>query len=145
MTQTPETLARRLIEEGFNEGKVDVADDLIAGDLIEHQWYGPDHAPGPAGVKAVIQSLRRAFSDFRLEIEDLTVAGDIVWLRMTGSGTNDGPYVGNAPTGRVMRTPVFDALRIADGKIVEHWGVPDRLYAMIQLGLLQPPAQRDAA
>ena len=92
-----------------------------------------------------MRSLRRAFSDFRLEIEDVTVADDTVWLRMTGSGTNDGPYMGNKPTGRTMRTTVFDSLRVKDGKIVEHWGVPDRLYAMIQLGLLQPPAPRAAA
>ena len=48
--------------------------------------------------------------------------------------------MGNEPTGRTMRTPVFDSLRVKGGKIVEHWGVPDRLYAMIQLGLLQPPS-----
>ena len=58
MTQTPEALVRRLIEEGFNKGNVDVADELIADDLIEHQWYGPNHAPGPEGVKAVMRSLR---------------------------------------------------------------------------------------
>jgi predicted ester cyclase len=145
MTRTPEALVRRLIEEGFNEGNVDVADELIADDLVEHQWYGPDHAPGPEGVKAVIRSLRRAFSDFRLEIEAVTVADDTVWLRMTSSGTNDGPFMGNEPTGRTMRTPVFDSLRVKNGMIVEHWGVPDRLYALIQLGLLQPPAPRVAA
>jgi predicted ester cyclase len=140
MIQTTEALVRRFIAEAFNEGNLDVADELIADDLVEHQWYGPDHAPGAEGVKAVIRSLRSAFSDFRLEIEDATVAGDTVWLRMTGSGTNDGPYMGNEPTGRQMRTPVFDTLRVRDGKIVEHWGVPDRLYALIQLGLLRPPA-----
>ena len=144
MSQTPEALVRRLIEEGFNQGKAEVADELVADNLVEHQWYGPGHAPGPEGVKAVILSLRRAFSDFRLEIEDLAVTDDTVWLRMTGSGTNDGPYMGNEPTHRPMRTPVFDSLRVSDGKIVEHWGVPDRLYAMIQLGLLQPPAARGA-
>ena len=89
-----------------------------------------------------MRSLRHALSDFRLEIEDVTVAGDTVWLRMTGSGTNDGPLMGNEPTGRPMRTQVFDSLRVHDGKIVEHWGVPDRLYALIQLGLLRPPAPR---
>ena len=119
MTQAPETLARRLIEEGFNEGNVDVADELIADGLVEHQWYGPNHEPGPEGVKAVMRSLRRAFSDFRLEIEDVAVADDTVWLRMTGSGTNDGPYMGNEPTCRTMRTPVFDSLRVQDGKIIE--------------------------
>ena len=46
--------------------------------------------------------------------------------------------MGNEPTGRKMRTPVFDSLRVKDGKIVEHWGVPHRLYALIQLGLVRP-------
>jgi len=67
---------------------------------------------------------------------------DTVWLRMTGSGTKDGPYMGSEPTGRSMRTPVFDSLRVENGKIVEHWGFPDRLYAMIQLGLVEAPAPR---
>lgn len=143
--QSPETTVRRLIEEGFNQGDLDVADELISPDLIEHQSFGPDHAPGADGVKAVIASLRRAFSDFHLTIEDLAVAGDIVWLRMTGTGTNDGSFMGHAPTGRTMRTDVFDALRVENDRIVEHWGVPDRLGTLFQLGLAQPPTRGAAA
>lgn len=139
MEQSPEALVRRLIEEGFNQGKLEVAEELNSPDLIEHQDFGPNHAPGPEGVKAVITSLRSAFSDFHLEIEDLTVDGDKVWLRMTGSGTNDGSFMGHPPTGRRMRTDVFDVVRVEHGKIVEHWGVPDRLGVLFRLGLVQPP------
>lgn len=132
---SPETIARRLIEEGFNQGNLEVADEVTSPDLVEHQNFGPHHAAGAEGVKAVIASLRRAYSDFRLEIEDLAVSGDTVWLRMKGSGTNDGPFMGNEPTGRRMQIDVFDAIRVVDGKMVEHWGVPDRLGALMQLGL----------
>ena len=66
MSPSPEALVRRLIEEGFNEGNLDVADELISPEMVEHQNFGPDHAPGAEGVKAVIASLRRAFSDFHL-------------------------------------------------------------------------------
>ena len=141
MSHNPEELVRRLIEEGFNEGNLVVADELISPDMVEHQNFGPDHAPGADGVKAVIASLRRAFSDFHLEIDDLTVDGDTVWLRMTGTGTNDGSFMGNPPTGRTMSTDVFDSLRVEDGRIVEHWGVPDRLSTLFQLGLARPPAR----
>lgn len=135
MHADPETVARRLIDEGFNQGRAQVADELASPDLVEHQNFGPDHAPGAEGLKAVIASLRRGFSDFHLEIEDLAVDGDKVWLRMVGTGTNDGPFMGNEPTGRAMRTDVFDVIRVADGKMVEHWGVPDRLGTLFQLGL----------
>lgn len=145
MCTSQETVVRRLIEEGFNRGELGVADELIAADMVEHQDFGPGHTSGPEGVKAVISSLRRAFPDFHLAIDDLAVQGDTVWLRMTGTGTNDGSYMGNAPTGRPMRTAVFDALRVEGGRIVEHWGVPDRLGALFQLGLAQPPARAGTA
>lgn len=140
MSQSPELLVRRLVEEGFNDGDLDAVDELISPDLVEHQNYGPGHAPGAEGVKAVISSLRRAFPDFHLSIEDLTVSGDTVWLRMTGSGTNDGSFMGQAPTGRTMRADVFDVLRVEGDRIVEHWGCPDRLGILFQLGLAQPLA-----
>jgi predicted ester cyclase len=140
-----ERVARRLIEEGFNTGDLSVADELISPDQIEHQDFGPDHAPGADGVKAVITSLRRAFSDFHLAIDDLVVDGDSVWLRMTGTGTNDGSFMGHPPTGRRMQTAVFDVVRVEDDRIVEHWGVPDRLSTLIQLGLAQSPGATSRA
>jgi predicted ester cyclase len=141
----PGTVVRRLIEDGFNNGDLDVAGEIVSPDLVEHQNYGPNHAPGAEGVNAVISSLRRAFPDFHLEIDDLAVAGDTVWLRMTATGTNDGSFMGHPPTGRTMRTDVFDALRVEDGLVVEHWGVPDRLGTLFQLGLAQPPQPSRAA
>jgi hypothetical protein len=41
-----------------------------------------------------------------------------------------------------MRADVFDALRVENGRIVEHRGVPDRLGTPFQLGLAQPPTAR---
>jgi predicted ester cyclase len=140
MSASPEHVVRRLISEGFNEASLEVCDDLIAPSLAEHQEYGPNHAPGAEGVKAVIRSLHGAYAGFRLEIEHLSVDGDLVWLHMRGSGRQDGPFMGYAPTGREMAIDVFDLLRVEDGKIVEHWGVPDRLAAFFQLGLIALPA-----
>jgi predicted ester cyclase len=139
MSTTAENVVRRLIEEGFNECNLEVVDVITSPALTEHQKFGPDHAPGAAGVRAVVESLHGAFTDFRLTIEDLVVDGSNVWLRMVATGTNSGPFMGHAPTGRPMRIDVFDVIRVEDGLMVEHWGVPDRLGAMLQLGLLSPP------
>src|SRR5262245_5988797 len=135
-----ELVVRRLIDEGFSQGRLDVCDELIADDIVEHQDYGPGHPAGAAGVKAVVTSLRRAFSDFKLEIEDMVIAGDTVWTRNVATGTNDGPYMGHAPTGRTFSIDVFDVLRIRGGRVVEHWGVPDRLGVLFQLSLITRPS-----
>ena len=89
-------------------------------------------------------SLRRAFSDFKLEIEDMVVAGDTVWTRNVATGTNDGPYMGHPPTGRSFRIYVFDVMRVFGGRVVEHWGVPDRAGVLLQLGAISRPP-RDLA
>jgi len=107
--------------------------------MREHRAFGPGHPDGPDGVTAVIASLRRAHSDFHLAIEDLAVSGDLVWLRMVATGTNDGTFMGHAPTGRAIRIDVFDVIRVQDGRMTEHWGVPDRLGALLQPGHIRPP------
>ncbi|HZQ15293.1 MAG TPA: ester cyclase [Gaiellaceae bacterium] len=139
MSTDPETVARRLIDEGFTGRDLAVCEELISPDLVEHQDFGPGHAPGAAGVEAVIESLHRAYAGFRLEIQHLAVEGDRVWLHLRGSGTHSGPFMGHPPTGREMAIDVFDLLRVENGKVVEHWGVPDRLGALVQLGLVKPP------
>jgi len=140
----PESVFRRLIDEGFNGGDLAVADAVTGAGFTEHQDFGPNHAAGAEGVRAVIASLRRAFPDFRLEIQDLVVAGDTVWARLIATGTHDGPFMGHAPTGRRFRADVFDVVRVVDGRMVAHWGVPDRLGVLRQLGLVRPPAAQAA-
>jgi predicted ester cyclase len=138
MRSNIENVVRQLIEEGFNKGNMDVVNAVTSPALVEHQNYGPNHAAGAEGVRAVVASLRRSFSDFRLTIEDVAVTGDAVWLRMVARGTNTGPYMGHASTGRSLRVHVFDVIRVENGLMVEHWGVPDRLGVLSQLRLLSP-------
>jgi predicted ester cyclase len=82
-----------------------------------------------------IQFLRTAFPDFNLTIEDMVEAGDKVWARMTARGTNRGGFMG-PPNGKSFEIVVFDVCRFEGGKLVEHWGSPDRFAMLAQLGLL---------
>ena len=136
---TNEQLYRRLIEEVFNQGHLEVADDLVAPHSVEHQRGGL--GDGPEGVKRTAGMLRSAFSDFSLTIEDLVVDGDKVWARQRGGGTNNGKFFGNPPTGKTAYIEVFDSVRIQDGRIVEHWGVPDQLGMLASLGLISLPTR----
>ena len=138
MTVSNEAIYRRLIEEGFNEGNLAVADELVSPDAREYQRGSDD---GPEGVKKTISYLRSAFPDFKITIDEVVVSGDKVWARQKGGGTNLGSFAGHPPTGLKAVIDVIDVCRIEDGKIVEHWGVPDQLGMMMALGLVTPPAR----
>ena len=131
---------RQLIEEGFSQGKLEVLDDVFAPNFIEHQdGFVP---PNVEGVKGAIVSLRTAAPDLKLTIEEIIANGEKTWARITGRGTHRGPFMGRPATGRPFAITVIDICRFENGKIVEHWGVADRLSMMAQLGLLPGPQQK---
>jgi predicted ester cyclase len=130
------TAVRRLFEEGFTRGDADVCDELVSPDAIEHQR---GLKGGIEGTKETIRTLHAWFSDFELTIDDLVAQGDQVWIRATGRGLNTGSIFGRPPTGRRSEITVFDQVRFRDGRIVEHWGVPDQLGLLMQLGLFGRP------
>jgi len=130
---------RRVIELGFNEGKLSELDRLVAADFVEHQFAGE---PGLVGFKALVSQLRTAFPDLKMTFEDTVASGDKVWARLRCRGTHLGPLMGIPPTGRSIDTTALEVCRVENGKLVEHWGVPDRFAAMSQLGLLPAPPRK---
>jgi predicted ester cyclase len=130
---------RQMIEEGFNKGNLGALDEFCAPDFIEHQ----DGIVPPTvdGLKGAIISLRTPFPDLILTIEEITASGDKTWARITGRGTHQGIFMGQAPTGKPFAITVIDICRFENNKIAEHWGVADRLSLMVQLGLLPRPLQ----
>jgi predicted ester cyclase len=131
MATTNESIYRRIIEEGFNQGRLEVADELVAPGAVEHQRGSAD---GPEGLKRTIKYLRSAFPDFTLTITEVVAVGDKVWAMQKGGGTNLGSFAGHPPTGRQAFIDVIDVCRFDNGKMVEHWGVPDQLGMMMALG-----------
>ena len=129
---------REVIVEASNQGHYGVLRQHFRLDFVEHQF---GLHPTIEGMQADIQFLRTAFPDFNLTIEEMVEAGDKVWARMTARGTNLGGIMG-PPNGKSFEVTVFDECRFEDGKIVEHWGSPDRFAQLSQLGLL--PQRRPA-
>jgi predicted SnoaL-like aldol condensation-catalyzing enzyme len=127
-------LFRAIIERGFNQGDLSVADEVCAPRLAEHEYLAAAHLPGPEILKSQIREARAALDDFSLSIEDMVEDGDKVWARMVGRGLN--------PRTRTQVTmTVIDICRFVDGRLVEHWGVPDRFALLHQLGIVPVPAR----
>jgi len=124
---------RRAIEEGWNRGNLAAIDELFAPDFVEHQ---AGIGPGRDAVKGSIVALRTAFPDLHLTFEDAVADGGMVWARLSATGTHEGPFMGMPGTGRPVRVDVIDIVRVADRRLVEHWGVADRLSVAQQIGLV---------
>ena len=130
---------RQLIEEGFNKGNLGALDEICSPGFIEHQ--DGIMPPTMEGLKGAIISLRTPFPDLNLTIEEITASGDKTWARITGRGTHRGSFMGRPPTDKSFAITVIDICRFENNKIVEHWGVADRLSMIAQLGLLPQPPQ----
>ena len=127
---------RRIFDEGFATGNDAVVDELCSPDLVEHQFgLSGSGAPAIESVKGAIRDVHRAVPDIRFTIEDVAQVEDRIWVRVHARGHATGPFFG-PPSGRPVDITVFDVARIVDGRIVEHWGVPDRFALLAQTGVL---------
>ena len=82
---------------------------------------------------------RNGFPDLAVSDVDLIAEGDKVVMRHVTTGTHQGDFMGIAATGRRISVNEIHIVRLADGKIVEHWGVEDNLGMMQQLGVVEGP------
>ena len=127
---------RRFMEEVVNKGNMVTADDILADDVIEYEKL-PGDLPGDGqGIRQLFTMLRNAFPDLKVSIEDLIAEGDKVAARVTLMGTHTGDFPGIPATGREVCYEAIDISRIVEGKIVEHWGIPDYLTFFMQLGVV---------
>jgi steroid delta-isomerase-like uncharacterized protein len=141
-TEQNKELVTRMIEEIFNRGNVDKADEFLASDFVEREVLPPGLPPGREGVKQLAIMMRSAFPDLKGTIEDAVAEGDKVVVRWTCAGTHSGSeFMGVPPTGKKVSVEVIDVIRIADGKFVEHWGLMDNTALMQQLGVMPTPGQ----
>ena len=130
-------LVRRLYERGWNNGDLRVLDELVAPEFFDHH-HGQG---GPENLKGVIASLRTTFPDMRFTVEDQLAQGDRAMTRWTISGTDEGGLLGLSPTGRRANFGGIFVDRVANGRIVEHWGQSDMVGLLAQLGLMPPVEQ----
>ncbi len=130
---------QHLYEQLFNQGNLSVADEVIAPDFINHN-APPGSNRGPESMRQLITMLSTAFPDMHYTVEEIVAEGNTVVIRVTASGTHQGPFQGMPPTGRSVRQDQMHFIHFRDGKVVEHRAVRDDLGMMRQLGVIPAPA-----
>lgn len=133
-TESSKTIARRLVD-AINTDNEAAFLDVLVPDVVDH-YSLPGLPPGREGWNMNRKILRTAFPDAHWREEDLFAEGDRVVGRYTLRGTHLGDFLGIPPTGNTITVSNIHILRIADGKIVEHWGHGDDMGMMRQLGAM---------
>ena len=129
-------LTRKFIDEVWNQGKLDVVEQLVAPDCITHDPAAPGREiRGLDGIKDLVSMYRTAFPDTDFEINDLILEGNKVAARITASGTHKGALMGIAPTGKRVSISGTVITHFRDGKQIESWASYDQLGMLQQLGV----------
>jgi len=145
MSEQNKTVVRRLFDELWNKGTLQVADEIIAPTYQHHDASTPDFGKGPEGEKKRVNLYRNAFHDFRLNIEDLYAEGETVVARWSCRGIHKGELNGIAPTNKQFAITGVTVCRFMNGKIVEGFVNWDALGLMRQLGVVPEPTKSMAA
>jgi steroid delta-isomerase-like uncharacterized protein len=139
MSEENKALARRFLEEAYNEGNLGLADEIFASDYVLHDPTNPEEMRGPEGIKGFVQMYRSAFPDSRITVEDQIAEGDKVVSRWRGRGTHQGELFGIPPSGNQVEVTGITISRFSGGKFVEDWTNSDTLGLMQQIGAVPSP------
>jgi predicted ester cyclase len=147
MSAANKELVRRHFEEFFNRRNLAVAEELLAEDYLEHAVapFGqaePGLVNGPVAMRQTAEWLLAQFPDLHMRIEAMAAEEDTVAVRIFSTGTNLGPLNEvTPPTGKRFAARQSHWFRVQGGRLAEHWATREDLVAMLQLGVVQPPAR----
>jgi ketosteroid isomerase-like protein len=114
-TDDNKRLVRRALEEIYANGDLELADELVHPDFVDH---APAHElpAGPESVKQIVRSLHETFGDLRFEVEDEIAEGDRV-VQVAPDGAADGPRGDRADVRRQARLHLADRRRADRGAL----------------------------
>jgi len=135
MSEKNKTLARRFYDEILNGRKLDVADEILSSEYLDHSAA----ALGLENFKTYLAMITSVFPDIKVTVEDLLADNDKVAVRLTVHGTQHGSFRGFPPAARQATWTGMDIIHISDGRIKERWSERDFLNMLLQLGHVQYP------
>ena len=132
-------LTRRFYEECWNQGKTERLDQYVAKDCRYRDPVFPSLAPGVESLKRHITMCRNAFPDLRFSLDDMIAERDEVVVHWTANGTQEGQFLGVAPTRKTATVGGTSIYRIKNQKIVEQAADWNLLTLLEQLGAATAP------
>jgi predicted ester cyclase len=135
MNEDNKAAARRITFDLFQAGNLSLLDTLTADTFRnEGQTSGP--AQGRENLANAIARVRSAFPDLEYTLEHEVADRDFVMHHLRAKGTHRGQLGPHAATGKAAAWREMHLMRFQDGRMIEQWGVVDRLSILQQLGLI---------
>lgn len=141
MLEDNKALVRRLYEECWSKGKLDSMEDIYTRECTFHDPVFPQLGMGVEAMRRHIQMSRNAFPDLRFSVDDVIAEKEEVVVHWTARGTQQGQFLGVAPTNRNATVSGTSIFRIKNGKINEQWVDWNALTLLEQLGAATAPRQ----
>jgi predicted ester cyclase len=139
MSEEIKATIRRLVEEAWHKGNLDVLDEVYDANFVFHRPPFPD-IEGIEAYKQYVADFRKGFPDLRFTIDEIIVEGGTSATRYTTQGTHTGQsaILRLPPTGKQVTGPLVTVAHFVDGKVVEEWSYADFLGSLQQLGVIPP-------
>ena len=117
-------IVRRFLEETMAKGNLDVIDELLSPDFVDHSLM-PGQGPTREAYKRSVVDYREAFPITSFTIEEQIAEGDKVVTKYAESGTQQREVMGIPPTGEEESYEGIYIHRISGGKITGEWDIAD--------------------
>jgi steroid delta-isomerase-like uncharacterized protein len=128
-------LANRFYEEVLNGRRMDVADEILSEEYMDHSAA----ARGLKNFKIYLGMITTVFPDIKVKVEDMVITEDKVAVRLSIRGTQLDFFRGFPVTGKEAAWSGMDIIHVSNGKIIERWSERDFLDMLRQLGHIQYP------
>jgi len=139
MSEANKAVIHRWVK-AINEGNADINEELFTPETDFHVPRGT--APGREGRREWFLNRLTAFPDIHATIEEQIAEGNKVVSRITFQGTHNGPLGTISPTGKSVEWTIITIDQIENGRILERFGLPDRMNLYRQLGIVTDPTYR---
>ena len=132
-------IARRFMEECWNQGKMEAARELLADNCRYHDPVFPSLTSGAENIGQHITTCRNGLPDLNFTIDDTIAERNEVVIHWTGRGTHKANFLGMPPTNKQATVSGTSIFRIEGGKIAEQWADWNLMSLMEQLGISTAP------
>jgi len=137
-TAENKVIVRRYLKEAWDDGNVDVCDELLAPGFKSLNAPPGDPANRDS-EKALIRMFLAAFGGFQSTFEDQVAEGDYVLSRWTAVGTHQAPFLGVPASGKVIKMKGTELARVTGGQIQDIHAIFDMVGLLQQLGVVPSP------